>query len=138
MATKKEYEAYLKSTLGHVKKDDKAYLDGSLRNAVSGQSTAERGLVFIIILGIVEVIVPVILSQTTNIDSEVLLFFAFYSLVKNIIIGCIFSHINTQNSSSSHDWTSDRIKLAVTKICLAKTGFLKSDTDLDDLDLRNP
>ena len=127
----------LHDTLGRVNSDDIDYCNRELVRGVEGQATADKSFGGMIIAGIIEIIILMVLSETTDIDKTFLLMLAFYAIVKNGIVAGIFSKISSDNLIAKKEWNDDKRKLAATKICLAKMGELKSDVDLDDLELRN-
>ena len=137
MATNKEYNDYMVATLGTVNKHDTGYCNDELVRGIDGSDTADKSVGGMVVVGIIEVVAILILSQTTDIDKTFLLMLAFYSIVKNIVLGCLFSHICTQNLGCKREWTDDKKKIAIVKICLAKMGKLKSDVNLEDFELRD-
>ena len=138
MANKQEYEHHLREMLGEVDETDTEYLDGSLRIGVSGASEAEHGLGFVIVLGILEFLGVFIVGAVTDLDPNFLLFFAFYALTKDFIIGCIFSNVSSKVLGNQKEWNRDKRLIADTKVCLGKMGVLKSDIDLSDYEFRKP
>ena len=140
MATNKEIDEHLQEVLGEVNKQDIMYVERELRQGSKEADVANKGLIFVFILGIIELIVPIVLLSisTINIEPDFVIFFIFYTLTKDAIVGCIFANAGSEGLASAKAWTVDKIRIAETKICLAKQKKIKSNVDLSDFDLRKP